>query len=136
MNIAGPRPAGGFYLACDLPCRGRRKKGRARRSLGERTNGSQTRARRAEFACMPASSCTLVFLEAGRPVRVQALRATSATLGRGPDCTVIVPHATVSRRHAEIAWDEGGARIRDLGGRNGVRVNGVPRGRRCCTTAI
>src|SRR5438270_2879092 len=32
---------------------------------------------------------------------------------------------TISRRHAELAADEGGVEIRDLGSSNGTRVNGA-----------
>ena len=48
-------------------------------------------------------------------------------LGRAPDCDVVVQHASVSRRHARVSYDGANWRIRDLGSKNGLRVDGVPR---------
>jgi len=46
-------------------------------------------------------------------------------VGRSPDCDCVVPEDCASRRHAEI-WREGGRWfLRDLGSRNGTRVNGM-----------
>lgn len=36
------------------------------------------------------------------------------------------PSARISRRHAELTWVEGQLTLRDLGSRNGTRVNGEP----------
>jgi FHA domain/Domain of unknown function (DUF1707) len=46
-------------------------------------------------------------------------------LGRSRDCDCVLAEPSVSRRHAELRRD--GARwiLRDLGSRNGTRVNGV-----------
>jgi pSer/pThr/pTyr-binding forkhead associated (FHA) protein len=48
----------------------------------------------------------------------------SRVLGRNPSCDYAIADATVSARHAELARTRGGWRIRDLGSRNGTRVNG------------
>jgi hypothetical protein len=45
-------------------------------------------------------------------------------LGRSNECDYAIPDATVSARHAELEHDEDGWLIRDLGSRNGTRVNG------------
>lgn len=47
------------------------------------------------------------------------------SVGRAPNCDCVVPDDCVSRRHAQL-WREG-ARwfVRDLGSRNGTRVNGT-----------
>jgi hypothetical protein len=46
-------------------------------------------------------------------------------MGRGSDADVTVPHPSVSRRHAELVWEEGGVlSIRDLKSANGTCVNG------------
>lgn len=46
-------------------------------------------------------------------------------IGRDPGSDVWLQDESVSRRHAEIVVDEGGASIRDLGSRNGTTVNGT-----------
>lgn len=46
-------------------------------------------------------------------------------IGRSLDCHLTLEDPLVSRRHARIVVDDGGARIEDLGSRNGVRVNGA-----------
>src|SRR5205809_2538555 len=48
-------------------------------------------------------------------------------LGRAPDCDIVIPHASVSRRHARLSFDDGGWSIRDLGSKNGLRIDGVQR---------
>jgi len=46
-------------------------------------------------------------------------------VGRAPNCDCVLPEDCVSRRHAQI-WREGELWfLRDLGSRNGTRVNGV-----------
>lgn len=50
------------------------------------------------------------------------------TIGRLPDCDVVVENPSVSKRHAELTWDGEALRaiVRDLGSRNGTRVDNVP----------
>jgi pSer/pThr/pTyr-binding forkhead associated (FHA) protein len=45
--------------------------------------------------------------------------------GRLPECEVPLESVGVSREHAELVRERGGWRIRDLGSRNGTRVNGA-----------
>jgi hypothetical protein len=46
-------------------------------------------------------------------------------IGRAPSCDCVLPDDCVSRRHAEI-WREGERwYVRDLGSRNGTRLNGL-----------
>ena len=47
-------------------------------------------------------------------------------IGRSPDCQVTIEDPLVSRQHARIVIDEGGAVVEDLKSRNGVKVNGQP----------
>jgi serine phosphatase RsbU (regulator of sigma subunit) len=59
--------------------------------------------------------------------RALAPTLTTAVIGRGAGCDVVLNHPSVSRRHAELVRLPGGAwRVRDLQSRNGTRVNEVP----------
>jgi hypothetical protein len=49
----------------------------------------------------------------------------SVTLGRSRECDCVLADPSVSRRHAELRRDGGRWLLRDLGSRNGTRVNGV-----------
>jgi hypothetical protein len=46
-------------------------------------------------------------------------------VGRSVDCHLTIEDPLVSREHARLTIDDDGARIEDLGSRNGVRVNGL-----------
>src|SRR6187401_359842 len=48
------------------------------------------------------------------------------TIGRSPDCQVVLKDFGISRNHAKIQVDEEGVRIQDLKSKNGTQVNGVP----------
>ncbi len=45
-------------------------------------------------------------------------------LGRGTDCDIVLDDPGVSRHHAEVTLDGGGASLRDLGSTNGSYVDG------------
>jgi sigma-B regulation protein RsbU (phosphoserine phosphatase) len=53
------------------------------------------------------------------------LENATLRLGRSSKNTVQITDATVSKEHAEIYWQNGQPMIKDLGSRNGTRVNGV-----------
>jgi hypothetical protein len=57
-----------------------------------------------------------------RPPSIEAGCAVS--LGRSPDCDYVVRSSAVSARHAELRRAADGWTLRDLGSRNGTRVNG------------
>jgi predicted component of type VI protein secretion system len=46
-------------------------------------------------------------------------------VGRAASCDCVVPEECVSRRHAQVWRDGGRWFLRDLGSRNGTRVNGL-----------
>ncbi len=70
---------------------------------------------------MPAESPTL-FAPPLPPLRLEP--GGEVTLGRGSDCTLQLPAAGASRRHASVAWREGRVLLRDLGSTNGTYLNG------------
>jgi putative ABC transport system ATP-binding protein len=66
----------------------------------------------------------LEFLGAPSPgTRVPLGAAMAFTLGRGPECTAVVDHPSVSRLHARIQRHDGAYWVEDLGSRNGTWVN-------------
>jgi len=71
----------------------------------------------------------LLVLAPGGIRSFELARGGLSTLGRAPTSELFVDHPSVSRAHAQISVDpEGGVRLRDLGSRNGTRVNGQPTG--------
>ncbi len=67
----------------------------------------------------------LIELEAGRPVRAHELRPGTLRIGRDPSAEIRLQHHDVSRFHAELHLGEHGARLRDLGSKNGVALDGT-----------
>lgn len=51
------------------------------------------------------------------------LEADVTELGRHPECGIVLDHATVSRRHAQIRRDGNRFTLRDLGSLNGTYLN-------------
>lgn len=47
-------------------------------------------------------------------------------IGRQQDCQVVLTDAAASRRHAQVANDNGVFTLTDLGSTNGTKVNGAP----------
>ena len=57
--------------------------------------------------------------------RFSLTKARVTVVGRDPDCHIVLPHVTVSRRHAEIHPTTGYELI-DLGSLNGTYINRRP----------
>lgn len=55
-------------------------------------------------------------------------QADQLTVGRMPDCDVVVDDPSVSKHHARLSWSamEGKATVEDVGSSNGTQVNGRP----------
>jgi hypothetical protein len=66
---------------------------------------------------------SLVSLADGRS---HALDRPSMTIGRLPECDVVVDDAGASRQHAEVRHTDAGFALTDLGSTNGTLVNGAP----------
>ncbi len=56
---------------------------------------------------------------------VHRVHRTVMTLGRGPESDLVLTNPRVSRRHAQLTWDGQRFLIRDLGSKNGTRINGA-----------
>jgi len=61
----------------------------------------------------------------GKERRIVELEKVRSVIGRVEGCDVVIPHPTVSKRHAEIVFVKEGIAVRDLGSVNGTYVNGV-----------
>ncbi|HHW13784.1 MAG TPA: DUF3662 domain-containing protein [Firmicutes bacterium] len=59
----------------------------------------------------------------GRSLR---LRPGENRIGRADDNDLVLGDTNVSRHHASLLWRDGVVRVRDLGSRNGTRLNGQP----------
>jgi len=66
--------------------------------------------------------CRLRFQYEGRD-RIFTIGDRPIIVGRSPDADLLLAHESISRQHARIARDDGGWQIRDLGSKNGCRVN-------------
>jgi Protein of unknown function (DUF3662)/FHA domain len=77
-----------------------------------------------EMRAADGASAQLVLQDGSRV----GLGATPVTIGRLPECDIVLGDANASRRHVEVrqATDGGGGYIvTDLGSTNGTKVNGV-----------
>ena len=74
-----------------------------------------------------ATNWVAIVSKAGQRVDTFKLAEGTTTIGRDPTNQIPLPNSSVSREHAEILCRPDGLTVRDLGSRNGVLVNGVPR---------
>ena len=52
------------------------------------------------------------------------LPSSVTVIGRRHSCDLCIPLMSVSKRHCQLNYDEGVLKIRDLGSRNGIHLNG------------
>lgn len=92
---------------------------RASRRIGDRTlraiAGASGYLRRA------TRSCRAPWLP---PLCLPAAISRDLTIGRSPECDLVLSDPTVSRHHARLRRLPHGWELRDLGSTNGTRVNG------------
>jgi pSer/pThr/pTyr-binding forkhead associated (FHA) protein len=69
-----------------------------------------------------AAEAPMLFAPPLAPVRVEP--GCVLTLGRSPECSLQLPAAGASRRHASVGWRDGAVVLRDLGSTNGTYLNG------------
>ena len=76
----------------------------------------------------PLHGFTLTVIDADAPAgapRSFAISAERCSIGSASNNDVVIEDATLSRYHCEIRVDARGARVRDLGSRNGTFVDGT-----------
>jgi hypothetical protein len=69
---------------------------------------------------------SLVLLEGGRPGTTFRIRKQAVTIGRLPDCDLVIADPGASRRHARVHAEGGDYVLTDLGSTNGTLVNDEP----------
>src|SRR5258706_2817494 len=67
----------------------------------------------------------ILSIASGGDTRTIPLETDALRIGRGSQNGVQIADPTVSKEHAEIVREAGRFSIRDLGSRNGTRVNGI-----------
>lgn len=71
------------------------------------------------------AEASLTVLEDGHPGTTYRLGRGSVTIGRLPDCDIVVADPGASRQHAQVRFDGGRFVLSDLGSTNGTLVNDV-----------
>jgi pSer/pThr/pTyr-binding forkhead associated (FHA) protein len=66
---------------------------------------------------------TLEIIEGPDRGRRRRFKSVRMVIGRGQGCDVVLSDQSVSRRHVELVYGEGGTLLRDLGSGNGTKVN-------------
>jgi len=74
-----------------------------------------------------ATNWVAIVHAAGKRISTHKLAEGITTVGRDPTNQIPLPNSSVSREHAEFTCLPDGLSVRDLGSRNGILVNGVPR---------
>src|SRR6266850_2397997 len=74
-----------------------------------------------------ATNWVAILHKAGKRIGTFKIADGTTTIGRDPTNQIPLPNSSVSREHAEIVCRPDGLTVRDLGSRNGILVNGVPR---------
>jgi len=67
---------------------------------------------------------TLVLVENGREVARYSLDREQSTVGRHPMCSILINNPSMSRQHFVIVRQGESYIVKDLGGPNGIYVNG------------
>jgi hypothetical protein len=78
-----------------------------------------------QVAPAPAGrGASLLIHEGGSAPRTVRIAGGTVTIGRLPECEVVVRDPGASRRHAQIREQDGGWTLTDLGSTNGTQLNG------------
>jgi DNA-binding response OmpR family regulator len=71
-----------------------------------------------------STSAALIILRPDGAAQEVALRAERLTIGRAPECDIVIEGRLISRQHAIIRWAGPGYVLEDLQSHNGTTVNG------------
>ena len=78
---------------------------------------------RVSVAELEAGQAMLVTVRGPTAGRTYVLDGPTVSLGRSPDCDIVLDDMTVSRHHAEFVSSHAAHLVKDAGSRNGVLVN-------------
>jgi hypothetical protein len=78
----------------------------------------------ADLPAAPARSLLARLRARLTPRALPDLVGAHVVIGRSSACQIVLGDDTVSRRHAELRYDDGRWMLRDLGSSNGTYVNG------------
>ena len=94
--------------------------------LGEALEGDSREQLRGLTADLPAQPRALLARLRARltPRTLPDLVGAHLVIGRSSACQIVLGDDTVSRRHAELRFEDGRWLLRDLGSSNGTYVNG------------
>jgi hypothetical protein len=67
----------------------------------------------------------VVVKEKNNPDRMFSLRETEIMIGRDVQALLSLPNVSVSRKHAQLIYDDSGWTVEDLGSQNGTELNGT-----------
>jgi len=88
--------------------------------------GEQKVAPAAVAAAAETGRTAELLVHDGGDVRRVALDKELVTIGRLPECDIVIADQSASRRHAQIRTKDGGSTVTDLGSTNGTKLNGQP----------
>lgn len=66
----------------------------------------------------------MLVVQRGDVGQMWPLEHKMVTIGRGPDCDIVLDDRQVSRLHARVVWREDHYELEDLGSKNGTHLNG------------
>ena len=94
--------------------------------LDQALEGDSREQLRGLTADLPAARSTFLARLRARfvPTSLPQIVGAQLVIGRSSACQIVLGDDTVSRRHAELRFDDGRWLLRDLGSSNGTYVNG------------